>query len=361
MKAAQLDKSFSRADMPDLVEYIEDRMCLPHEGSDRASCILSAGRFLFWCARKNGETVPCYSYLNDQFALNDWVKEVRETLTKASTIRNYVTSLGKAAEFYQEVFGGGERYKHFLSRSALLKNQQAKLRKPEDIARQALDTDAIESLDPTTFGLVLTHDANTFRFRSIMAKFDSGLSINVSDFSFATNLAAAHMLIPNAQRPGAAINMTVHEYETAKREGDMYVIDVRKHKTGASGPARLVIDAAGKDVLADYLRIRNARRPDPRPSFLITKNGKKVSKISERFQRLCENCGLEGNMPTVTVMRKAITSYIHNTGTIEDAKNLAKQMTHSPLTACKNYASRNLAQTVTGAALVRRAINFSQQ
>ena len=64
----------------------------------------------------------------------------------------------------------------------------------------------------------------------------------------------AKVVFDHCQRPGVVENMTLHEAINAKECDDKVVILVAKHKTGASGPAALALEAEDYKLFQLYIK-----------------------------------------------------------------------------------------------------------
>ena len=359
LKESGLNRAFHPDQLAPLQEYLREYRLSERSVKDSCPRIMRAARrFLFFAAQREENTEPDYMHLVDTDMMLRWVKSLRETSLSASTIANYLFDMNYALDFVADRFdNNASTMKLAYRRLELLRKELQKDKRLEDAENRAKDDAETEATDPVTFSVPLKHASNINRFAGIAAK--TGTSATRDDFSFATDFALAHLLIPNGQRAGAASNLTIEEYRNGKPVGDKYVVDVHRHKTATNGPARLTMDMESKFVLDRYLQIRIERFPANTTYFLLTTNGTQVRKVCDKLRSVHNNTGLPGRLPTPTQMRKAVTRAVHDTGAVEDARTLAEQMTHSPVTACRNYTARSLKKTVEGAALVCRTIDFA--
>lgn len=134
------------------------------------------------------------------------------------------------------------------------------------------------------------------------------------------NLLAVEILIDNAQRTGALINMTMEEYKGRRNR----IIKVGRHKTiVTSGPARFVLLPETErlmDVFVNKFRAclplqKEFFRDDSRPVFCDHK-GKEIGHLANRIQGLWYKAGMKSRISPTKLRKSAVTQVRHFSGTL---------------------------------------------
>lgn len=169
---------------------------------------------------------------------------------------------------------------------------------------------------------------------------------------FALDYILLNLMLDNSTRTGALKNMTLQEFDSARKQDDGFVVSVRKHKTNYNGPVHMAISHDLYNHMLMYIQWRN-KLPGITKSkddvVFVSWNGNKTRSgmINTQFQRYWNNAlGDTIGTITSTLVRKftKATVYIHEyTQYIHEynpnrKKRTAELLCHSEKTAEQHYA-----------------------
>ena len=175
------------------------------------------------------------------------------------------------------------------------------------------------------------------------------------ELKLCTAIACALLMYGSAQRPSALMGCSLQEFRQRKKRGDVEVICVKDHKTSSGGPARLTMDSRATRVLKAYVDIIRPHIGEGEKLLLLPTAGsgaEPVSRTDTLMSVLESQYGIE--IPTPTAFRKAIATSVPKSGTYEDVRLIAFQMTHNVETHKKHYMSL---KTTQGAAQAHKIIS----
>ena len=178
----------------------------------------------------------------------------------------------------------------------------------------------------------------------------NSLQINQSIYTLIRDFILTEITIANAHRSGVLANMTIGEFEKAKKaeQGSM-VIKVTKHKTAdTQGPARVVLSPTLFSYLKVYIsevrhQVSNSESKSnddkSMPVFLSWSGAKLESgQISTAINAPWKKAGLEAHVSS-TIFRKSTVTKVHKDHeTMKD--DLADLMGHKRTTAERFYRLR---------------------
>lgn len=177
--------------------------------------------------------------------------------------------------------------------------------------------------------MVLTNDDIWSDFDSLVQTAQEGESIETSDLTLMTAAIGAILLLESCQRSGAISGATLHEYRSAKKQGEVWVMTVYSHKTQRHGPARVAVGDKFKPRIDNYVRyIRPLCDPFERTETLLSlPGGKPVSKLNSILHRLGDHYGIY--IPTGTQLRKHTARACALKGTERERVLLSNTMSHT--------------------------------
>ena len=137
--------------------------------------------------------------------------------------------------------------------------------------------------------------------------------------------------------------MTLREFNSAKKQGENFVVPVVSHKTGHIAPAMIVFNNALHRSTVDYIEIVRKKIPyvDERDETLVfvTYGGAKMGS-SLACSQLCsfwnQSQGSKGRIINSTTIRKFTTTKVHSQ-VPELKKDTANHLCYSLETAEENY------------------------
>ncbi len=118
--------------------------------------------------------------------------------------------------------------------SEILKNWRLSLRKFKQMAQMEEQSDGGRTTIKQAQEIMNT--ISVWEFYSSIVRMATGRGLPTSEQLDSATYLLAHAVMTNSfQRPGAVINLTVEEFQEAKKEsskaGDVWVVRVRHHKT----------------------------------------------------------------------------------------------------------------------------------
>ena len=176
------------------------------------------------------------------------------------------------------------------------------------------------------------------------------LQINQSIYTLIRDFILTEITIANAHRSGVLANMTIGEFEKAKKaeQGSM-VIKVTKNKTAdTQGPARVVLSPTLFSYLKVYIsevrhQVSNSESKSnddkSMPVFLSWSGAKLESgQISTAINAAWKKAGLEGHVSSTIFRKSTVTKVYKDHETMKD--DLADLMGHKRTTAERFYRLR---------------------
>ena len=160
------------------------------------------------------------------------------------------------------------------------------------------------------------------------------------DFLDIRNYVVSNIFARNAHRPGVVYNMTLGEFESARNVSNMYLIDVKRHKTSKQrGCADVTIESEFYQIMKAYSSYRalvlHSKGMDV-DQFFITREGTKLdpSNVNSAFQAGLRANGIKRRINAGLVRMSATSS----TGKDPDARSAVScLMMHSESTANQYY------------------------
>ena len=161
-----------------------------------------------------------------------------------------------------------------------------------------------------------------------------------ADYNIVISFLAAHLIFPNAQRPGIVKNMTVDEFTDRETiSTDKTLIKVFQHKTvAARGPANVVISKPIENLMLKYhqgIRATIIPKPTMKHRFFLTTSGNEFRKVAETIEKVAKQYGLP--MPTPCLHRKVIATAGQSALDDRDMRSLTSHMAHSSATSARFY------------------------
>lgn len=150
-----------------------------------------------------------------------------------------------------------------------------------------------------------------------------------------------NILQKNFQRPGAAAQATLEEFNNVERviEGgeEVRVMRVARHKTARKGPAYLTMTANDYKMLKKYVkRVRPRLDPAGQLDLLFIRRGpKQVKDVNALLNFLKGKYGLV--IETSTKLRKSGETASFQTLTVKESELVSRHMSHTPQTAARYY------------------------
>ena len=143
--------------------------------------------------------------------------------------------------------------------------------------------------------------------------------LNRSHFTRIRDYILTNLILNNASRPAAIRNMTLREFNSAKKQGENFVVPVVSHKTGHIAPSMIVFNNALHRSTVDYIEIvrKKISYVDERDETLVfvTYGGTKIRSSPARSQ-LCSFCNQsqesKGRTINSTAIRKFTTTKVHS-------------------------------------------------
>ena len=115
---------------------------------------------------------------------------------------------------------------------------------------------------------------------------------------------------------------------------------MKEHKTNSGGPARLTMDSRATEVLKEYADIIRPRIGEGEKLLLLPTAGGRAEPVSRTDSLMSVmEARYDIVIPTPTAFRKAIATSVAKSGTDEDVRLIASQMTHTVETHKKHYQS----------------------
>ena len=177
---------------------------------------------------------------------------------------------------------------------------------------------------------------------TILKKAETGDHLTNNEHSTVLAYLAAILIYKNSQRPGVVENMTIHEFQQRRDQGDGRVlIRVLKHKTSAStGPANIIINKNCEEVMCQYHDLIRSNIPAQNVAssklLFLTSNGSSFKKISETIQKVAAAYSI--SVPTASLHRKVTKTTAHCDEITEGKmRALSRHMSHSDATSSKFY------------------------
>lgn len=227
-----------------------------------------------------------------------------------------------------------------LQMTETIKGWKATLRKQKTRKRiqrlEELSSDA-EALSLESVEAIIHCDSMWDDFTTIADRLGKGLSASDSELNRCTVMVATVLTFRSWQRPGAAYNLTLDEWEKRSETGDGVVIKVLKHKTGLSGSARVVLTPGDySKVLAYATTMRLFLDPENKsPYLLCLSGGRQMANFNSRFKTLSQRYGFEPM--TATRVRKIAATEAALKLSGPEAALVTKQLSHTPETDAKYY------------------------
>ena len=177
-------------------------------------------------------------------------------------------------------------------------------------------------------------------FHECLRKSETGRTVSSKELKECTAAIAALLLFKSWQRPGAAANLTVHEYQERRTvlqgEEEVVVIRCKEHKTGMSGSAKLTLNSADLSKVEAYVtHIRPLTCPGDSPNLLLLPGGKPISHMQNVLKSLQHKYKVV--VPTPTLVRKAGATATARHISGETGVLIRQQLSHSSETDLRFY------------------------
>lgn len=178
------------------------------------------------------------------------------------------------------------------------------------------------------------------KYNMVVKMCKKGLPTSYNDLKFCVAVITVTMIYKSWARQGAVINCTISEYKkiTYESEDNVYIIQVKDHKTGVQGSANLMFEEVFKghlDNYYQYIRPRLICKGKDIPNLFILKGSKKINRIVYLIKYLEDKLNI--SLPSPTMVRKvgatAAAKQLDNpTNTL-----IAKQLAHDPRVSAAYY------------------------
>ncbi len=226
-------------------------------------------------------------------------------------------------------------YRKAEQTSAILRNWRSSLRKYKNMAR-------IHSMEEQSDGgrttiveatEVLNSTAAWGFYERIVQSAEEKAHLSQLDLESATYLLAHAIMINSFQRPGAVINVTMDEFQNAKKEtsegGDVWVVRVHTHKTQVQGSANLILTGTLMGHMNSYVRALRPLVPGTAKSDLLflKQGGNQLDHMASRVNVLAKRFGFR--FVNSTDMRKVIATQATKNIDPEQKRSITKQLSHA--------------------------------
>lgn len=221
------------------------------------------------------------------------------------------------------------------------------------LARRRLEELSETNLDVELIKAVQSNVKMWEQFDEIVTSITSTMSTTERKLKFAMTAVLLSVLFGSWQRPGAVVNLKLHQFHNALKVDDVYVASVLDHKTGIGGAAKLMFDAKLYGRMNEYLKyIRPAivsyENKEVDNVFLMP-DGSKVKNVNNLIRFMQNEINID--IPTATQVRKIGATAVARKCTEDEARIVAKQMAHDSRVSAKYY------QAVRGAGDAKQAFD----
>jgi len=207
--------------------------------------------------------------------------------------------------------------------------------------QQRMDTDLAKLITPEQLAQ-FRRSEQALSAVKLIARCGSGpLSVVQGEYVNLRDFLLTEISFANANRSGVLANMTVKEFQEARKVDGQYVVSVAEHKTSVTyGAAKIVLSPTLHHYVTVYCK-------DIRPQVLSSQNsanelflswcgaGMNSGQITKSVQRVWSKAGL-GEGITLNIVRKTAVSLVHQAQPKMTA-SLADLMGHRQSTAQKCY------------------------
>lgn len=181
-------------------------------------------------------------------------------------------------------------------------------------------------------------------------------NVSMTEYVAVRDFLLTQIVITNANRSGALANMTIEEFQSARKVDGSHVVSVVHHKTSYMyGPAKIVLSPllfSWMSLFVESVRSQVNCRITGRAKFVFlswTGEALESGQITRAVQAAWKKAGLGENI-TCTLMRKSAVSSFHQRYP-EQKANLADLMCHTTQTASKSYRLVQRQQTAVSASV----------
>lgn len=160
-------------------------------------------------------------------------------------------------------------------------------------------------------------------FDDILTSIITSKSTTHRKLKFAMTALLLSVLFGSWQRPGAVINLKLHQFQNAVKIDEVYVASVLEHKTGIGGAARLMFDERLHNRMMQYLKyVRPCIDDKECDNIFLMPDGAKVKSVNNLI-RFMQN-ELHIDIPTATKVRKIGATAVARQCTESEARIVAK-------------------------------------
>ena len=158
------------------------------------------------------------------------------------------------------------------------------------------------------------------------------IELTQAQYTLVRDYLIAQIMIDNANRAGVIVYMTIQEFERARGEG---VVRVLQHKTvNTHGPAQIVLTSHLYNHLRIFLKEMRSRLPlkgqdDSNAKLFLSWGGKEMqsSQMSRALSSIFQKAGIDGPMSHALYRKSAVSECHQNRKDISG--NLADLMAHT--------------------------------
>ncbi len=333
----------------ELVTFLRSAEGKSRKLAEAEAIAIDVSKFLAFCNQKNLR----WDYLWNIRKVRQFLAELEEMGIGVDGQLTKIDRLCTALKFYRlEIIDEDDAdLDNRVARAVLRLDSMKSGMRPLKVTKRASQLEMLSaqelSLDQVT--AVVDNEEMWADFDDTVQALRMKRDVDEKDLLLATSALMALLLFKNWQRPGAAANLTVQEYNEATEiqvgEKVLTVLRVKAHKTGVKGSAKLSLEREDARRMTKYYRwIRPQLDPTgTNPTFLPLPGGRPITSGNKLLRKLEAEYNIE--IPTATMVRKmGATISAQRITSASDIALIGTQMSHTPDTRERYYAATKGAQ-----------------